>query len=209
MTPCGAMIRTPLTKLVAAAALAAALLPSAAEATTTGGHIASRPHGPVLIGDMAVLGVTFEYQPEWMAPIDVGIALHGVSSPPPTGRPARRHEKAAADALGPVALAGGSSARAVAWRGGGGLASALVAPDTLALTDRVNHPVAGALRAAAVAAPSTVGHVVAWSDDSGLHVSRVAAGGIAGESLTVAAGPTRSFRLTAKIRSILDGYDGF
>ena len=189
------MIRTPLR--LAALVAATALVPSPAGATTSGGHITSRPQGPVLIGDMAVLGVAREQQPEWMAPIAAGVSLYGVSAPPPVGRPARGGATAAADAFGPVALAGGSSAGAVAWRGGGGLASALVASETLALTDRVDHPVAGSLRAVAVAAPANAGHVVAWSDDGGLHARWVAPGGTAGDPVAVTGGPARSFRLTA------------
>lgn len=184
--------------LATAAALAAgALLAPSARATTTGGHHTSRPYGPVLIGGMAVLGVAREFQTEYRAPIDIGISLNGVSAPPPTRRPARGHVSAAADAVAPVALAGGSSAGAAAWPGGGGLVSALVAADTLALSDRANHAVTGSLRAAAVAAPAAAGHVVAWSDDAGLHVSWVAPGGTAGDPLTVAAVPTASFQLTA------------
>ena len=184
--------------VIAAAALVLVAVPAApAGATTSGGHVIGVPSDPVLIGDTAVQGVASEEQTEWMAPITHEMSLRGLALPDPFSRPVRPGVSVAAAGLAPLALAGGRDAGAVAWLRVDGLASALVSARTLALADTTTHAVAGPVRAAAVAAPAGTGHVLAWTDDGGLHARWVAPGGSAGSTLAVATGTVSTFSLTA------------
>jgi hypothetical protein len=190
------MTPRPLRTVLLTGILGALLLAPTARATTTGGHWTGAPVDPVVVGQTALWGIGWERQNEYGSEIEVALELRSLALPS-FAAPIRRIESAPAHDIRPIALAGGATAGAVAWPVEGGLASAMVDVSTLALGDRVVSPVSGELRRAAVhVLADDAGHVVAWTDDGGLHVS-VADGGIVAEPVLATPAHGVSFRLTA------------
>jgi hypothetical protein len=182
--------------LLLAPIFGALLLPPPAGATTSGGHWSATPVDPVVVGHAALWGIGWERQSEYGAELELELELRSLALPS-FAAPVRRIQSAPADHMLPVALAGGATAGAVAWPAEHGLASALVEASPLAPTDRVVSPVTGEVHTAAVAVLAEgAGHVVAWTDDSGLRVS-VARDGVATDPVVATSLRRVRFQLTA------------